>query len=80
MTSSKIRTDDDLSKKDDLLKKLDDITLASIIKFIPLDKKSYITYAWDKKSLLWKPLESDQQVNPKIHEILQPILEQRKME
>ena len=50
------------------------LTDADLIKFID----SNHAYTWDEETLLWKQMNSNQQINTMVCEILKPIIEARR--
>ena len=63
----------------ELYKELDEITLATILQKSDMIRfiDSNHAYAWNKETLLWTPINSKQQINTMVCEILSPILEKR---
>ena len=64
----------------DLYKELDDATLATMLQECDMIRfiDSNHAYAWNEETLLWTPINSKQQINTMVCEILAPIIEKRK--
>ena len=76
MTSLKTKN----TKPVDLFKELDDKTLATMLQESDMIRfiDSNHAYSWDEDTLLWAPINSKQQINTIVCEILEPIIEERK--
>jgi phage/plasmid-associated DNA primase len=68
------------TKQVDLFKELDDATLATMLQESDMIRfiDSNHAYSWDEDTLLWTPINSKQQINTMVCEILEPIIEERK--
>ena len=77
--SSKTKNTKQTKTNVDLYKELDEIKLATILQKSDMIRfiDSNHAYAWNKETLLWTPINSKQQINTMVCEILSPILEKR---